>query len=225
MGILIGFLFWQSLSDPSTFHSIFNFKFINFIFELIYKIFFIIILAALFLTDIKKMLIPDRIILPSLLIGLILSLGITIYKLIYFYYSLSNHPLGKYLLPPYSNYFLRHAFYTAQPILSGIVMALLIGGFFFSLILITKGRGMGGGDVKLGAFIGLMLGFPQSLLALMLSFILGAFFSIFLIILGKKHFGQVIPFGPFLVLGSLISLFWGPKILDWYLRFSYSKFI
>ncbi|KKR41421.1 MAG: Type 4 prepilin-like protein leader peptide-processing enzyme [Candidatus Daviesbacteria bacterium GW2011_GWC2_40_12] len=77
---------------------------------------------------------------------------------------------------------------------------------------------MGGGDVKLGAFMGIILGFPQALLALMLAFFTGAIFSLFLIILGKKSFGQSIPFGPFLVLGSLTALFWGDQILDWYLH-------
>ena len=69
-----------------------------------------------------------------------------------------------------------------------------------------------------GAFIGLMLGFPQALVALILSFLTGAIFSIILIIFGKKHFGQTIAFGPFLVLGSIITLFWGSQIIDWYLK-------
>ncbi len=97
-------------------------------------------------------------------------------------------------------------------------MAVIIGGFFWGLIIITRGKGMGGGDVKLGAFMGLMLGFPQSLIALILSFLTGAIFSMILIIFGKKHFGQTIPFGPFLVIGSLVALFWGNQIIDWYLH-------
>lgn len=87
-----------------------------------------------------------------------------------------------------------------------------------ALILVTGGKGMGGGDVKLGAFLGLMLGFPNALVALMLAFLSGAIISLVLIVLGRKHFGQVIPFGPFLVLGSLIALFWGNQIIDWYLH-------
>jgi len=77
---------------------------------------------------------------------------------------------------------------------------------------------MGGGDVKLGAFMGLVLGFPQAIFAVVLSFLIGAIFAVALIISGKKHFGQTIPFGPFLVLGSLIMLFWGNQIVDWYLH-------
>lgn len=224
VGLLVGFLFWQSFNSLQlsaiSFQTLTNFKFQISNLELIYKTFFIVILTALFITDMKKMLIPDRIILPSLLIGFIFSLGLTIYKIIYLYYYLSQNNIGKYLLPPRSDYFFRHALLTAQPFLSGVLMAAAIGGFFWGLIIITKGKGMGGGDVKLGAFIGLILGFPQSLLAIMSAFLLGAVFSIGLIILGKKHFGQSIPFGPFLVLGSLISLFWGNQIIDWYLKLS-----
>lgn len=208
MGILIGYLFFQSSQ---------SFQSPLFIPDLILKTFFISILAALFITDLKKMFIPDRVILPSLVIGLILSLGITIYKIGYLYSFLTQSPIGRLLLPPHSDYFLRHAFYAAEPFLGGILMTILIGGFFWALIIITKGKGMGGGDVKLGAFMGLMLGFPQALIALILSFLTGAIFSIILIIFGKKHFGQTIPFGPFLVLGSLIALFWGDQILNWYL--------
>ncbi len=205
MGLLIGFLFWQEFS-----------------LELIYKTFFITILVSLFITDIKKMLIPDRIILPSILIGFVLSLVITIFKIGYLYYSLSSHDIGKYLLPAHSPYFFRHAYLISQPLLSGILMAILIGGFFWGLIVVTRGKGMGGGDVKLGAFIGLMLGFPQGLLAIIMSFVIGAIFSVCLLVTGKKHFGQTIPFGPFLVIGSLAALFWGGRIIDWYLNLSYT---
>ncbi len=213
-GLLIGFLFYQTSVNLQ---SIYNFKFLSFLFDLIFKTFFVTILSVVFLTDIKKMFIPDRIILPAIRIGITFITAITIIKVLYLYYYLNQTVVGKLLLPPHSDFFLRHAFYTAEPFLTGILMAALIGGFFMSLIIITKGKGMGGGDVKLGAFIGLMLGFPNSLIAIFLSFLTGAVFSIFLIIFGKKHFGQSIPFGPFLVLGSLMVLFWGDKILNWYL--------
>ncbi|MDO8619689.1 MAG: prepilin peptidase [Candidatus Daviesbacteria bacterium] len=209
LGALIAYLFVQT-----------QFSFVT-VLDLILKIFFIVILAVLFLTDLKKMLIPDRVIIPSIYIGLVGLVTVTIIKIGYLYYYLSQSAIGRLLLPPHSEYFQRHAFTIAEPLLLGILMGLLIGGFFFSLIIITKGKGMGGGDVKLGAFIGIMLGFPLSLLALILSFITGAVFSVGLIIAGKKRFGQTIPFGPFLVLGSLIALFWGNQIIDWYLKLGY----
>ncbi|MBI4038606.1 prepilin peptidase [Candidatus Daviesbacteria bacterium] len=217
LGALVAVTFWQSF--PS-FQPVSSFQFLLKIFDLLFKTFFITVLSVLILTDIKKMFIPDRVVLPAIVIGFLLSLGLTIYKISYLYYYLNQTPIGRLLLPPKSDYFLRHAIYNASPLLSGVLMAVIIGGFFMSLIIITKGKGMGGGDVKLGAFMGLMLGFPQALIAIILSFLSGAIFSIILIILGRKHFGQSIPFGPFLVIGSLAVIFWGEQILNWYLHLS-----
>lgn len=224
VGVLIAFLFWQSFNNFQ--YSILNFQltsniiqFSIFTLSLITKSFFITILSILFITDLKKMFIPDRIILPSIIIGIFLSLSIALSKVGYLYYLLSQTTVGRLLLPPHSDYFQRNALLILQPFLLALLMAVIIGGFFLSLIIITKGKGMGGGDVKLGAFMGIMLGFPASLFALALSFITGAIFSIALVITGKKHFGQAIPFGPFLVLGSLIMIFWASRIINWYLGF------
>lgn len=179
MGFLIGFLFWDKFS-----------------LDLPFKTFFISTLAVLFITDLKKMFIPDRITFPAIAITFIYIASISLY-----------------------NYFQRHALITAYPLFGSILMAVLIGGFFMLLIIVTRGKGMGGGDVKLGALIGLALGFPNALIALMVSFISGAVLSLGLILLKRKHFGQSIPFGPFLVFGSLVALFWGNQILEWYLKF------
>lgn len=228
MGILIGFLFWYSFYNSE--FSLLNpsllllptFQFSIFILDLLFKTFFITILAILFLTDLKDMFIPDRIVIPAIIISFFYLLISSLYKIGYLYYYLTLTPIGQKLLPPYSDYFQRHAIITAEPLLYGVLMAVLIGGFFLSLIIITRGKGMGGGDVKLGALMGLVLGFPNALVALVLAFFAGAILSVFLIIFGKKHFGQSIPFGPFLVLGSLIVIFFGKEIVDWYLHISFS---
>ncbi len=222
MGLLVGFLFWQAFRNFQfsifNFQSVYNFQFSIFLFELFSKTFFIAVLGVLFLTDLKKMFIPDRIVLPAIVIGFIFNIVITATKVGYLYYSLWWTAVGRLLLPPNSEYFQRHALQIAQPFFWSFLTGIIIGGFFLSLIILTRGKGMGGGDVKLGAFMGIMLGFPQALFALVLSFLTGAIFSIGLIITGKKHFGQTIPFGPFLVLGSLIMLFWGQDIVNWYLN-------
>lgn len=211
MGILVGYLFFQGFD---------NFPLSIFLFKLLHNIFFIVILGVVFLTDLKKMLIYDRIILPALLIGFLFNLIFTGYKIGYLYFSLSQTRVGQLLLPPHSDYFQRHALLTAQPFIGSLISAILIGAFFWGLIVLTRGKGMGGGDVKLGAFMGLMLGFPASLVALISAFFIGALVSLILVGLGKKHFGQTIAFAPFLVMGSLIALFWGQMILDWYLKLS-----
>ena len=98
------------------------------------------------------------------------------------------------------------------------VFAAFAAAFFFGLIVfVTRGKGMGSGDITLAFLMGLVLGFGQMVLAVFLAFFFGALVSVFLIILGKKHFGQTIPFAPFLVLGFLIALFWGGPLLQWYL--------
>lgn len=96
--------------------------------------------------------------------------------------------------------------------------AFLAGGFFLFLVIATKGRGMGGGDVKLGFLMGLVLGFPNVLLALLIAFVSGAAVGTFLMALGKKKMKSMLPFGPFLVFGLLLSFFWGEEIIEWYWR-------
>lgn len=225
MGVLIGFLFWQSflnvkfqIPNDKSILNVQNFQLLIFALELVSKIFFITVLAILFLTDLKKMFIPDRVVIPSIVIGIILGLIIVITKITYLYFYLNQNPVGRLLLPPHSDYFQRHILLIAQPFFLALLTGILIGGFFLSLIIITRGKGMGGGDVKLGAFMGVMLGFPGAVFALVLSFLTGAVLSVALIIAGKKSFGQTIPFGPFLVLGSLIMLYWGDLVVNWYLH-------
>ena len=77
---------------------------------------------------------------------------------------------------------------------------------------------MGGGDVKLGFLIGLFNGFPHNILAVFLGFLLGSLYSGFMILLNKKSLKDTIAFGPFLILGSIISFIWGQEIIFWYLN-------
>ena len=93
-------------------------------------------------------------------------------------------------------------------LLSGLGAAL----FFLLLVLITKGRGMGMGDVKLGALMGLFLGYPGIVIALYLAFLTGALIGVTLILLGKKRLNAHIPFGPFLVGSTITILFYGEQI-------------
>lgn len=226
-GFLIAFLFYQTfgLNDLSTIETLTSpnfYKTIHTLLELLFKIFIIGIFGVVFITDIKSGLIPDRITYPAIVITLLLILTMVVLRIYALYQSLSVNDLGKYLLPPHSDYFARHAFELASPLIGGVISGVGLGLFFMGLILITRGRGMGGGDFKLAIFMGLVLGFPGSILGIMLSFLLGSIFSVGLIIFGKKKLGQTIPFGPFMTLGGLITLFWGSQILDWYLSLNRS---
>ncbi len=93
--------------------------------------------------------------------------------------------------------------------------------FFLFIVLVTFGRGMGQGDIVLAFLIGMVLGVKATFLAIFLAFLSGAVISIFLIILGRKKFGNTIPFGPFLVFGFIVSLFWSDLILNYYFKVLY----
>ena len=83
--------------------------------------------------------------------------------------------------------------------------------FFLFLCFVTRGRGMGLGDVKLAFLIGLIAG-GYTWLAIFIAFIVGSVIGIFLVIARQAHFGKPIPFGPFLVAGTFITLLWGEQI-------------
>lgn len=88
---------------------------------------------------------------------------------------------------------------------------------FLLIVVLTRGRGMGSGDIPLVFLISLFLGWPKSAVAIFVAFVLGAVVAISLIVARRKKFGQTIPFAPFLVTGTIIALFWGTQLLDWYL--------
>jgi leader peptidase (prepilin peptidase)/N-methyltransferase len=99
---------------------------------------------------------------------------------------------------------------------------LLLGGGVFYLIAdlshrILKQEGMGGGDIKLIAMIGAFLGWQSVLLTIFIGALSGSIVGLFLILVRGQGRRDQIPFGPFLALGALTSLFWGREILWWYL--------
>jgi prepilin signal peptidase PulO-like enzyme (type II secretory pathway) len=101
-----------------------------------------------------------------------------------------------------------------NPIFSGLIPA----GLFLSLILISRGKWMGMGDVKLALFMGVFLGSPNIFVALFFAFIIGAIIGTGAILLGKKKMKSEIPFGPFLLFGAAIALLFGNQIISWYIN-------
>jgi len=97
-----------------------------------------------------------------------------------------------------------------------IFAALLSFLFFLALWFFTKGRGMGFGDVKLVIPLALLLGPQKMLIALFLAFIIGAIVGVTLITFGKSKLKSAIPFGPFLISATVLSLLWGDAIFSWY---------
>ena len=98
-----------------------------------------------------------------------------------------------------------------------LLVAILSTAFIYSIYAITRGKGMGFGDVKLGFLIGLVLGWPLIIVAYFIAFLTGAGVGVILMLIGNKKLKSKIAFGPFLLLGMLIAKLWGISILNWYL--------
>ena len=97
----------------------------------------------------------------------------------------------------------------------------LVGGGIFIVIIVASGLvlgqpGMGVGDVKLGAMLGAFLGWKLALLSILLSVLIGGPLAATLLATGTKGRKDPLPFGPFLAVGAVISLFCGDAVLAWY---------
>lgn len=99
-----------------------------------------------------------------------------------------------------------------------LLVAVIIGaGFFLAQYLISNGKWIGGGDVRLGVMMGIWLGWPNILVALMLAYISGAIVGVLLLVFKKKNLKQEVPFGTFLALATFVVLYVGEDIVNWYM--------
>ena len=103
-------------------------------------------------------------------------------------------------------------------LLSGIYGVLVVSGFFGLQFLASRGRWIGLGDVKLGLFLGMVLGFEYSCVMLLLAYLLGALVGVILIASGRKHLGSRLPFGSFLSISAIITMLYGMALAGTYLR-------
>ena len=85
------------------------------------------------------------------------------------------------------------------------------------LVIVSKEKWMGVGDIKIGLLLGLLVGFPAAILMIFLSFILGSIVGLTAIVLKSKKLKDSLPFAPFLISAGLITLFWGRLVINWYL--------
>lgn len=93
----------------------------------------------------------------------------------------------------------------------------IIGGSFFLIqYLVSRGKWIGGGDIRLGLLLGLALGWPGVLLAIMLAYFIGAIISLSLVAAGQKKMGSEVPLGAFLAPAALFALFYGEAVIGWY---------
>lgn len=169
----------------------------------------------LFFTDVKHRLLPDKIVYTAIFVTLFFVLTLYIVDLKIYHDKLLVGTLGEYLIK--AGFWKIRLFLVLKQLLVLISSSFFISFFFMALIFITKGRGMGGGDVKLGFLIGLFNGFPGNVLAIFLGFLFGSLYSLLLISLKKKNIKDSIAFGPFLILGSVVAFVWSEQIIRWYL--------
>lgn len=92
------------------------------------------------------------------------------------------------------------------------------GAFFWFLVFVTDGRGMGMGDVKLGIPLGFLFGWPDVVLLYAVAFIVGAAVGIALILRARKTMKSAVPFAPFLTLAAAFVFFLGAPATAWYFR-------
>jgi len=145
-------------------------------------------LIVIFVYDLKHYIIPDKIIYPAIIVS------------------------GAWYL--ISGIFFNS--YAGYGMLNTAYAALGAAAFFLFIVLVSRGRWMGAGDIKLAFLMGLILGWPGILAALLLAFYLGAIIGVGLMILKKKELKSEVPFAPFLVVGTFLILFWENELLDWY---------
>ncbi|MEW6095231.1 MAG: prepilin peptidase [bacterium] len=108
-----------------------------------------------------------------------------------------------------------------ETFINALISGVVGGGIIFLIVVISplifKKEGMGAGDFKLAAVIGIFLAnWKYTLISLFLASFLGSLVGIVLILLGKKKFGEYIPFGPYLACGAVIATFWSKNIINWY---------
>ena len=152
---------------------------------------FLVGFVALAVYDLRWFLLPDRIVFPLVWLALIELLA----ELAFFRVGWSA-------------------------VWSGLWGVLIASGIFFVLYQISGGAWIGGGDVKLGIILGILLGGPfNSLLLLFVASLLGTLASLPLLASGKAKAGTPIPFGPFLLMAATLVELFGGHFTNWFNRF------
>jgi len=158
--------------------------------DLIFYWFIFCVLIVIFVYDLKHYLIPEKLVYLAILFTL-------------FYHLFKSWTINNLDLLFILN----------------LIFAIFPSLFFLTIILISRETWMGWGDFQLSILMGLILGWPNILVALFFAFFIGFFVSLILILLKKKTMKSQIPFAPFLVVGTFLAMFLGKEIINWYLKF------
>ena len=169
----------------------------------------LLILLVISFIDIRHYVIPDALTIIIALLGIVATTIIV----------MSDAPLFA-LIP--GTFLGDYAFvfsFTNNPWLLRLSAAFIGGAFFSSIILFSRGKAMGSGDAKLITAVGILIGWPDALLVMMIAFITGAIVGIIMLTGKKKKFKDALPFGPFIALGVMVVVYFGYDIISLYFRF------
>lgn len=146
--------------------------------------------VALTLYDLRWYLLPNRIVFPLMVVALLFRFALT----------------------------LQANFDKVGVFAGGFWGVLILSGLFYALFVISKEQWIGGGDVKLAVVLGLLAGGPLvALLLLFIASISGTLAAVPLLVRGKSIRHMRIPFGPFLILATIVTVLFGQGIIDWYI--------
>ena len=145
---------------------------------------FLLLLSALIFIDMENLILPDRLTLPGILIG-----------------------LGSSFVLPWT---------TPLESLAGSALGAIVPSILIGIYALRKIEAMGWGDVKLMAMIGAFLGWKGALLTFLVGSVLGTVIGGAYILICSKDRRTQLPFGTFLGIAAIISLFWGDLFWNWY---------
>lgn len=148
---------------------------------------YIAVLILVMATDLEHRIIPHRFILPAILLALV------------------------------AGFFANWMTWKAALVGGAVGLVFFSVAYGVSAVLYPGKIALGMGDVTLSTFIGLAVGFPNALVAVMLGVLMGGLFSTVLLLARRVTLRTAIPYGPFLVLGGLVAMFWGQAITHWWL--------
>lgn len=176
-GVIYAFLYWKYGLTP----------------ELGAMMFYAALFTIIFMVDLEKNVILNKVVYPAMAIAVILAvLGIQP--------ELPQWPVEG---------------------IANIAMGGGVGFLFFFVVAMASRGGMGWGDVKLAGLIGLATGFPMVLVTIVLGAVLGGIAGVVLMAVKKKGMKSLIPFGPFLSVATMVTLIWGSDMLNWYAGLSW----
>jgi prepilin signal peptidase PulO-like enzyme (type II secretory pathway) len=148
----------------------------------------LVMLIVLAVYDLRWMILPDKVMLPLIIVAFCYQIVVTV---------VTRSP---------------------ELLVDSLVAAIAAGGVFYAIVFFSKGRAMGGGDIKLAFAMGLILGLANTAVAMLIAFNVAALVGIGLVVLKRRTRKDQIPFGPFLAGATIVAFLFGDRIVGWYLR-------